>query len=352
MNPHEDAIVGAILGTAVGDAIGLPYEGLSRRRGARLFGEPDRHRFLLGRGMVSDDTEHTCLVAQALIASGGQVEAFTADLARRLRYWLLGLPAGLGRATLLATLRLWVGVPPERSGVFSAGNGPVMRAPIIGAAVDDLNLARELVRASTRMTHTDPKAEAGALAVTLAAWHARRHRPPDSGAYLDDLSRLNPPLPDELLGTIRRAAHSAAAGESTIDFAAALGLTRRVTGYVYHTVPTVMHAWLRHPDDYRSAVTAVIRCGGDTDTTAAIVGGILGSALGRPGIPADWLAGLWEWPRTVAWMDRLGRQLAQTLSARQPASPLRLPALGLLARNLAFLAAVLGHGVRRTLPPY
>ena len=54
----ETAIIGSILGTAVGDALGLPLEGLSRRRGARLIGDPDRHHLILGRGMVSDDTEH------------------------------------------------------------------------------------------------------------------------------------------------------------------------------------------------------------------------------------------------------------------------------------------------------
>ena len=66
---QADAVAGAILGCAVGDAIGLPYEGLSKRRGVRLLREPDRHRFISGRGMVSDDTEHTCMVAQALCAS-------------------------------------------------------------------------------------------------------------------------------------------------------------------------------------------------------------------------------------------------------------------------------------------
>ncbi|MFO0811068.1 MAG: ADP-ribosylglycohydrolase family protein [Gemmataceae bacterium] len=65
---QTDAIAGAVLGCAVGDAIGLPYEGLSKRRGVRLLGEPDRHRFFVGRGMVSDDTEHTCMVGQSLCA--------------------------------------------------------------------------------------------------------------------------------------------------------------------------------------------------------------------------------------------------------------------------------------------
>src|SRR5262249_40889645 len=61
--PSADAIIGCLLGTAAGDAIGLPVEGLSPRRQRRLFGEIDSHRLLFGRGMTSDDTEHTCIVA-------------------------------------------------------------------------------------------------------------------------------------------------------------------------------------------------------------------------------------------------------------------------------------------------
>jgi len=139
---RQHAIEGALLGTAVGDAIGLPYEGLSRRRASRLLGLPDRHRFLFGRGMVSDDTEHSCMVLQALVASGDDEEAFARHLAGRLRFWLVGLPAGIGLATLRATLRLCVGVPPRHSGVFSAGNGPAMRSAVLGAAINDMDLLR------------------------------------------------------------------------------------------------------------------------------------------------------------------------------------------------------------------
>ena len=46
----KKALIGCILGTAVGDALGLPYEGLSPLRGRKLLGKPDRHRLLLGRG--------------------------------------------------------------------------------------------------------------------------------------------------------------------------------------------------------------------------------------------------------------------------------------------------------------
>jgi hypothetical protein len=113
-----------------------------------------------------------------------------------------------------------------------------------------------------------------------------------------------------------------------------------------------MHAWLKHPRDFRSAVISVIRCGGDTDTTAAIVGGIVGSAVGKQGIPPDWLADLAEWPRSVAWMERLGEELLSARAAGIAKVPPRLPAVALFARNLLLFAVVLFHGFRRLLPPY
>ena len=128
-----------LLGTAVGDALGLPYENLSPRRARKLLGEPVRYRLLFGRGMVSDDTEHACLTAQALVRSGLDPERFGHELAWSLRWWVLGIPAGAGSATLRAAFRLWLGFGFRSSGVRSAGNGPSMRSAILGAAVDDLD---------------------------------------------------------------------------------------------------------------------------------------------------------------------------------------------------------------------
>jgi ADP-ribosyl-[dinitrogen reductase] hydrolase len=133
------------LGCAVGDAIGLPYEGLSKRRGVRLLGEPDRMRFIFRHGMVSDDTEHTCMVAQSICEFPHNADLFAKSLAHRLRWWLVGLPAGIGFATLRATIKLWFGISPKRSGVFSAGNGPAMRSAILGAAIDDLEIMEQFV---------------------------------------------------------------------------------------------------------------------------------------------------------------------------------------------------------------
>jgi len=68
----------------------------------------------------------------------------------------------------------------------------------------------------------------------------------------------------------------------------------------------------------------VICCGGDADTTAAIVGGIIGSGVGKKGIPSEWVDGLWEWPRTVGWMQRLAGQVSRTQLEGTTERPLRL----------------------------
>ena len=346
---REEAITGCLLGTAVGDAVGLACEGLPPKRQARLFPGLDGPRLLGRGGMVSDDTEHTCLVASALCESGRDPEQLQRALARRLRGWLFLIPAGVGWATLRATLKLCVGVPPDRSGVWSAGNGPAMRSAPLGVCFgDDPARLAELVRVSARLTHTDPRAEAGAWVVAVGAWLASQGTPDLPNAFQSATAHTEP----ELAGWIAKVVASVRAGEPTAQFAAAHGRTGGVSGYVYQTVPVALHAWLSFPADCRAAVLAVVRCGGDTDTTGAIAGALVGAAVGPPGIPADWRSALREWPRTTSWMNRLAATLAATLETGQPQKPPGLPLVPLLARNIAFAAVVLAHGFRRLLPPY
>lgn len=350
---RRDAVVGTLLGTAVGDALGLPYEGLSKRRARKLLGEPDRYRFFFGRGMVSDDTEHTCMVARALIAAGTNQTTFERTLASQLRRWVLCLPAGVGLATLKATTKLLVGVPPSRSGVRSAGNGPAMRSAILGVAVEDPAELEHLLRVATRITHTDPRAYHGAVAVALAARCAAGGDDPDPDRYLDDLTRaLRDENAEEMLDLVQQAVASASRREDTESFAVSQGLAKGISGFVNHTVPTSIHAWLTHPDDFRGALQTIICCGGDADTTGAIVGGIVGARVGKQGIPPDWLDRLVEWPRTVRWLERLADQVLAAQRDGRPRRPIRLPIWCVLPRNLAFLLVVLAHGLRRLLPPY
>lgn len=346
----RDHFAGLLLGTAVGDALGLPAEGISRGRIQRMWRGQWRHRFLFGHGMVSDDTEHTLFVAQALLTHPHDVIAFQRCLAWKLRLWLLGLPAGIGLATLKAILRLWIGFPPDRSGVRSAGNGPAMRSAIIGAYfADDATQRRALVSATTRLTHTDPRAETAALAVAeAAAWSVNRNFSPET--WLAHMPSLG--SDEEWAVICGQLTAGLAAGQSVSEFAATLGLTRGVTGYAYHSVPVAIYAWLRHPDDFRSALTVALNCGGDTDTVGAIVGALMGAKEGRRAIPQEWLEGVWDQPRSMSVLAEVGNHLAnqKATGCIQEAVAYFWPLL--VIRNIFFLATVLVHGFRRLFPPY
>ena len=354
-NPY----IGCLLGTAVGDSLGLPYEGLSAKRAAKLFPDTTKHHLFFGKGMVSDDTEHAAFVAQALIRSRGRgalgvnVNLFQKSLARSLRWWLLALPAGVGFATLRSILKLWLGFSPQTSGVYSAGNGPAMRIPILGVANgDNPEKLKQFVKASTEITHSDPKAYYAALAVALAAHQSAGDEKPSPQRYLSTLKDLLPQGDAmELHELLQRAAVSAANGEPVTKFASDIGSKNGISGYSYHTVPCVLQVWFGEPEDFARGLQAIIKAGGDTDTAGAIFGGIVGTRVGREGIPEAWLSNIVEWPRTMSWLKRLGNAVAgagQSDAAKCPAY--FIP--GVLLRNLLFLIIVLAHGLRRLAPPW
>jgi ADP-ribosyl-[dinitrogen reductase] hydrolase len=281
MNPKtsrsDDALLGCLLGGAVGDALGLPAEGLSRRRLHRMWGGEWRHRLVCGRGMFSDDTEHTMMVGAALIRHREDTRAFQRELARSLRWWLAALPAGTGLATARSIIRLWCGVSPERSGVRSAGNGAAMRSAILGVYfADDENRRQAFVRASTRITHTDPRAEEGAQMVAEAASLAVRGV--DAQACLARLRQLvvSAEMHDRFVAIER----GLSGAESVARFAEQIGCGEGVSGFAPNTVAVALYAWLRHRGDFRGTLTSAMGCGGDVDSVGAIVGGYRGDGGG------------------------------------------------------------------------
>lgn len=338
---RAERFAGCLLGSAVGDSLLLPMEGLSRRTIARRFAGPLRQRLLCGRGMVSDDTEHAVLAAQALLVAGNDAGRFGRALARRLRWWLLGLPAGCGKATGLGLLRSWCGLPPERSGVRSAGNGPAMRSAIIGLRwADDRERRRSFVAISTSITHRDAQALDAAQAVAeAAAWIV-------GGESIDRLWErwLAEAADPAWTGRLRTMRDLFDAGAPVDDLAKRIGCPEHVSAYALHSVPVALYAWLRHRHDPEACLRAIMACGGDTDTMGAVAGALLGCNDGPSIFPAPLLR-IHAWPMSLGMMRRCAESLARG-EARPvlwcwPLQPLR---------NLGFLAVVLAHGFRRLLP--
>jgi ADP-ribosylglycohydrolase len=115
-----------------------------------------------------------------------------------------------------------------------------------------------------------------------------------------------------------------------------------VSGFAPDTAAVALFAWLRHRGDYRSTVTSVIAAGGDTDTVAFVAGSLAGIDAGKDGLPADWVAGLRDWPLSGTLLSRADA----VNNLRYPNWPLSI------ARNVCFFLIVLVHAFRRLLPPY
>ena len=320
---------------------------MSRSRIAKRWQGSLAQRFLFGRGMLSDDTEHSILASQSLLLCGGDPKIFQKRLAGKLRWWFAGLPAGIGLATAKSIIKLWIGFPPGRNGVFSAGNGPVMRAPILGVYfANESGRRAEFVIASTLLTHTDPKAvEAAMMAADCAAFAA-------NGELRTDvvLARMKEivasPEWSQPLQQIETALTERA---SVKQFADKMGFSKGISGYAVHTMTMVLFIWLRHRGDFSTIVSEAIACGGDTDSVAAIAGGIAGAET--EDFDPAWLGGLSDRPYTVDYMKRLGSALAESGEGRLVKPPSVANWL-IIPRNILFFIVVLFHGFRRIFPPY
>lgn len=344
-----------LLGAAVGDALGLPSEGVSRRRARKLFRGELRHRLLFKWGMVSDDTDHTVFVSQSLLAHSDSVERFRGRLARSLRLSLLALPVGIGGATLRASVRLCLGISPARSGVYSAGNAPAMRAAPVGAFFagrpEQLDA---FLKASTALTHTDPRALVGARAVAHLAARSVAGDATQRPAWteVEELLLRAGREDDEWCALVGAMGESLKLGHSAEQFADAIGAAKGVTGYVFQTVPVAVYVWYLNFGDYEKTVRDAVRCGGDTDTVASIAGGLAGAVVGERGIPASWVAGIFDWPRGVAVLRLIGDSLAEKSGGADINAPVRYFWPGLLLRNAILFVVVLAHALRRLAPPY
>ena len=227
-----------------------------------------------------------------------------------------------------------------------------MRSAILGACfVDDPERRRDFVQASSRLTHRGWQAETAALAVAESvALTMINDGQPDAAEVTSVLRRLSSET--EWQNTLAALEVSLNQRESVSDFAARLGLERAVSGYSMHVVPVAIHAWLRHPDDFRAALVSALECGGDTDTVGAVVGALAGVNAGKQGIPVEWLHSICEWPRSLSVVEQIAARLATQTASGKRHGPVHYFWPGLLPRNLLFLATVLAHGFRRLLPPY
>jgi ADP-ribosylglycohydrolase len=289
-----DRLCGAIYGHLVGDALGVPYEFLPPEhisevtwRGQGTHDQPP--------GTWSDDGALMLALLDSLLTAGFD----TADQGRRaLALWDEGAyaPGGvrfdIGNATSAALSRLRSGTPPEEAGAVDAlGNGSLMRilpVALVHRDADDAELVSIATRAS-RVTHGSAEAQVSCALYTLIARRLLDGET-DRVAGLDGARRVLRSLLEE--SGLPGSRTGASAGEAVAVLDAFEAWTDRRGGG--HVVDSFWSAWTAFAEaaDYEAAVVRAVRYGNDTDTTAAIAGGLAGLYWGVRGIPPAWQRGL------------------------------------------------------------
>ncbi|HEX6812013.1 MAG TPA: ADP-ribosylglycohydrolase family protein [Planctomycetota bacterium] len=274
-----ERVVGSILGGAIGDGWGGPFEGCVPG------GVPTVPEQLI----VSDDTQLTIATCEAVIEAG---RVDPERVAARFTAWFrAGRLRGLGASTLKALRDLDAGAHWALSGAKgerSAGNGAAMRIAPLAFVIDPGDEEhRTILRDVCRITHHHDEAHVGALAVVLAIRFAGSSGYDCANLLRDVTSRL----PDSLVRD--RIARFATFGNdvSPLEVAEAWGRS----GFVAESVPLALFAAREIPQrGFVSVVQRAIEAGGDTDTIASMAGQIAGAAVGSSGLPRDLLARLHE----------------------------------------------------------
>ena len=325
----RDKFRGCLMGVAIGDALGMPVEMMSPD-GIRAQLGPDgitgytdviqrkiKGTMKLLRGSTTDDTQLSLAVARSLIRCGG---LDLKDQAKELAdEWNL-TDFGWGRATKLAALnfgtyfssggkegRHWdVPTPEPAKPGESCGNGVAMKvAPLAlwsaaRTGFEPEPFMTDVMRLGL-MTHGDPRASFAAAAVgTVIAALTR----PTTSALPDDwrypcLRTYVSMLAHSLE---RRFAHfrplAPTLSEKLETAFAALGnadelRTKVGTGcFSLESVPFALGTFFRHPCNFRTGVLEAVNAGGDADSTASMVGAMIGANVGLSRIPKDLVDGL------------------------------------------------------------
>ncbi|MEU8945635.1 ADP-ribosylglycohydrolase family protein [Streptomyces sp. NPDC048489] len=278
---RELRALGCVLGSAVGDALGAPFEFGPEGAFSARFPEPGHGGEMCGGGgwepgEATDDTQMAVLVGESLLERGGLE---LPDVFARFRRWAAAEPKDIGLQTeavlesgdpwdLAAALHFQV----NRQG---AGNGSLMRA-----ATSAVHFARhgpeatmEAARRIAALTHGD-----------RAAW--------EGTAVFHELVRVALGGADPLAAVPRavRAVHPDHRDRYAVVLAEDWHPDRATefNGAVWPCLGSAVWA-LRSTDSYEGAVRAAVDLGGDTDTVAAVTGGLAGAVYGADGIPGRWI---------------------------------------------------------------
>ena len=295
-----DRASGALLGLAIGDAVGTTLEFEKRDSYPLLTDMIGGGPFRLQPGQWTDDTSMALALADSLLAN----ETFDPeDLMRRFVAWrdngeysCTGTCFDIGN-TVSSALNRWKQTGNAIAGStdhMSAGNGSLMRlSPVAIRHWQQPETMRAVAAQQSQTTH------GAAEAVSACEAYATLIAEAISGKTLDEV--LSPKTGEYAPGVANILAGSWR-GKNRNEVPA--------SGFVLHSLEAALWS-IGRTSDFRSAILTAANLGGDADTTAAITGQLAGALYGASGIPSDWL-------EKVAWRDEINLKAAKLLSCGEP----------------------------------
>lgn len=291
---------GTLLGGAIGDALGFPFEGSSRpfmmALGSDVMDSFEKHRSgYFPAGQFSDDTQMTLATIESIL------ECRSVDGANLARHfvplWRENTIIGRDETSSAAIHRLIDGVATwqasgEEVGVDS--NAAATRAAPLGLwNYDRPDQLLEDVETASRITHQDPQATAAAAAVAAAVAYNVTHREVILGEFLDSVCEATAHFDEELARHIADLPRSLAMREAeTLEQLSRAGAEHEPRGpqegvppLAMPTVLVALFYFLRSPNDYSRTVRNALFSGGDVDTVASIAGALSGALLGAEALP-------------------------------------------------------------------
>lgn len=308
----KSKFTGALIGTAVGDALGAPMEGWSFEKVRSVYGNCNYYNSYSnkkGWKMVcryyTDDTEMMIGVAESLIRNNGfdgadMARTFVQN-AKRKRWY------GPGTMEVLERIRAGESWEDASGKLFdgegSYGNGAAMRiAPVALFYYDNPEMLREVAYKSSHITHSHRLGTEGAVLQAFAiALAVLRREKEGMLADLRESLQDNAYIYSEKLKAVETLM---AKGGGKEDVIAELGTGEAA----FNSVPTAIYSFLC-TDNFEDAVSYAVSLGGDTDTIGAMTGAISGAYYGAECIPDEWLSQLEEGKKGKSYIIWLADEL-------------------------------------------
>lgn len=282
LSPREDRRIGAVLGLAVGDALGATYEFCTPDE------VPDGPLEMVGGGWLdlrSGETTDDTALAKAVLRGYREGPLDMRRVRDEMLRWEDSDPPDIGGQTQTALnyLRSNPEAIYQPEAPRAQGNGAVMRAASHGVMAQSPEAALDNAWAEAALTHPSENARvSSALVAGIIARLIEGQMPIEavevSFATLQDR---------ELTSVDPREVFSPEIG----DALEAYPEDRDRWGWTVYTTRLALGFLLR-ASDFRPGVEEVIKLGGDADTNGAVAGALLGARFGVSKIPSSWLESL------------------------------------------------------------